>query len=330
MNSIKKIISILFSITVLTTFYSCERDEIIEPEDTTPKYMFSQYQLDKAIVETNTTNVATGFETVFSELISDSTNRARFSQKFVDAARFYNDNSGYFFVETLEDAWVVATINHDHIGTSRINIQDINGKYFIQEIVETVRYKGSGFVEYYRENPSTGSIDRKLSFVTLIPSANWFIGTGFYGDPPEKLHEPFDAQKEILLQVTSTMAKGISGILDSIYTDENSVVQFCQTMIDHISFFDNGSGYFFINDLDGINIAHGADASHQGQNDYDIQDNKGAYIIQDMIDIAKGTGSGYYQYYWNNPATGVEQIKVTYVMRIPNTDYFIGSGFYVK
>jgi len=330
MNSIKKIISILFSITVLTTFYSCERDEIIEPEDTTPKYMFSQYQLDKAIVETNTTNVATGFETVFSELISDSTNRARFSQKFVDAARFYNDNSGYFFVETLEDAWVVATINHDHIGTSRINIQDINGKYFIQEIVETVRYKGSGFVEYYRENPSTGSIDRKLSFVTLIPSANWFIGTGFYGDPPEKLHEPFDAQKEILLQVTSTMAKGISGILDSIYTDENDRIEFCRTMVDHIRFFDNGSGYFFITDFNGINIAHGIDASLQGQNNYDLQDNQGVYIIRDMINITKNSGSGYYQYYWNNPSTGIEQKKVIYVIRIPNTDYFIGSGFYIN
>lgn len=330
MKSIKTFISILLSIIMLTNFYSCECEEIIEPEDIAPNYMVSQYELDKAIVETNTTNVATGFETVFSELISDSTNRAIFSQEFVDAARFYDDNSGYFFVETLDGAWVVAIVNHALIGTSRIDIQDINGKYFIQEMVETVRYKGSGFVEYYRENPSTGAIERKLSFVTLIPSADWFIGTGFYGDPPEKLYEPFDAQKEVLLQVTSTMAKGISGILDSIYTDENSVVQFCQTMVDHISFFDNGSGYFFINDLDGINIAHGADASHQGQNDYDIQDNKGAYIIQDMIDIAKGTGSGYYQYYWNNPATGVEQIKVTYVMRIPNTDYFIGSGFYVK
>jgi len=330
MNSIKKFIGILFSITILTTFYSCERDEIIEPEDTTPKYMFSQYQLDKAIVETNTTNVATGFETVFSELISDSTNRARFSQKFVDAARFYNDNSGYFFVETLEDAWVVATINHDHIGTSRINIQDINGKYFIQEIVETVRYKGSGFVEYYRENPSTGSIDRKLSFVTLIPSANWFIGTGFYGDPPEKLHEPFDAQKEILLQVTSTMAKGISGILDSIYTDENDRIEFCRTMVDHIRFFDNGSGYFFITDFNGINIAHGIDASLQGQNNYDLQDNQGVYIIRDMINITKNSGSGYYQYYWNNPSTGIEQKKVIYVIRIPNTDYFIGSGFYIN
>lgn len=330
MKSAKIIISILVSIAILTTLYSCERDDCIEPDDIAPHYMVSQYELDKTIVETNTTNVATGFETVFSEMISDSTDRATFSQHFVDAARFYNDNSGYFFVETLNGAWVVAIVNHALIGTSRINVQDINGKYFIQEMVETVRYKGSGFVEYYRENPTTGAIERKLSFVTSIPSANWFIGTGFYGDPPTKLYEPLDAQKEVLLQVTSTMAKGISGIIGSVYTDDANIENFCRTMVDHITFFDNASGYFFISDLDGVNIAHGADATHQGQNDYDLQDNQGAYIIRDMIDIAKNPGSGYYQYYWNNPATGEEQIKVTYVIRIPNTDYFIGAGFYVE
>ena len=325
MKTIKMIAAFLTTIVILTTFYSCKSDECVEPQD-----MVSQYELDKAIVETNTTNVATGFETVFSEMISDSTERATFSQEFVDAARFYNDNSGYFFVETLNNAWVVAIVDHDLIGTSRINAQDINGKYFIQEIVETVRYSGYGFVEYYRENPSTEAIERKLSFVTSIPSAQWFIGTGFYGDPPEKFYEPLDAQKNILMEVTATMGKGISRILESIYTDEENGAEFCRTMVDHIKFFDNGSGYFFINDFNGINIAHGADADHEGQNDYDLQDTHGGYIIRDMIDIAKNSGSGYYQYYWNNPATGTEQTKITYVVQIPNTDYFIGAGFYVK
>jgi len=49
-----------------------------------------------------------------------------------------------------------------------------------------------------------------------------------------------------------------------------------------------------------------------------------------MIDIAKNSGEGFYQYYWNNPATNTEQTKVAYVVKIPNTSYFIGAGFYVK
>jgi signal transduction histidine kinase len=204
----------------------------------------------------------------------------------------------------------------------------MNGKYFIKEIVETVRYSGYGFVEYYRKNPSTGTTERKLSFVTSIPSAQWFIGTGFYGDPPEHYYPPMDAYQTILMTTTNTTAKGIGGIYSAIYTDEDSQVEFCRSFIDHIRFFDNGSGYFFINDFNGINIAHGADKSHEGQNDYDLQDSHGAYIIRDMIDIAKNSGSGFYEYYWVNPATGKEQKKISAVVRIPGTDYFIAGGFY--
>ena len=317
---------LILTLAGLTTFYSCNCDEC-----PAPSVQISQYTLDKTIVQTNTTNVATGFETVFSDLIPDSTNRAKFSHAFVDAARFYSDKSGYFFVETLDSfAWCVAHINHDLIGTSRINIQDQNNKFFIQDIVETVRYSGSGFVEYYKLNPATLVKERKLSFVTNIPSAQWFIGTGFYGDPPEKYYDPIDAQKIVLMEVTNTMSNGIDGIFKNIYTTTDEQISFCRDFLDHIRFFDDGSGYFFINDFDGINIAHGADASHQGQNNYDLQDAHGAYIIRDMIDIAKNDGSGYYQYYWNNPATGKEETKVAYISRIPDTEYFIAAGFYVN
>lgn len=315
---------LLLSVLLFSLFFieSCKTNC---PE---PTLQVTQYALDKAIVEINTTNVSTGFETVFSKTITDSTNRAKFSQAFVDAARFYDDESGYFFIETLPLAWAVAHINHDIIGTSRINIQDENGKYFIQQMVETVTYSGFGFIEYYKKNPSTGISERKLSFVTSIPSANWFIGAGFYGDPENNYYTETDANKAILKEVTSTMAKGIAGIFEHIFPVNDDQIAFCRDFIDHIRFFDNGSGYFFINDFNGINIAHGANQAHQGQSDFDLQDSRGAYIIRDMVNIVKSSNSGYYQYYWNDPASGKEKLKETYVIRIPNTDYFIGSGFY--
>ncbi len=322
----KKLFLILFMVSIAISFlYSCKCDECPEPDT-----QVSQYQLDKTIVETNTTNVATGFQSVFSEMITDSTDRAVFSQTFVDAALFYDDNSGYFFIETLDNAWCVAHINHDLIGTSRINVQDLNGKYFIQDIVETVLYSGHGFVEYFRKNPSTGAVERKLSYVTNIPAAQWFIGTGFYGDPPVQYYDKQEADKILLRELVRTMAKGMGAIIKDIYNSDSSKAAFCRTFIDHIRFFDNGSGYFFINDFDGINIAHGADASHEGQNDYDLQDTQGNYIIRDMIDIAKNDGSNYYRYTWNNPSSGNDEEKIVFVMRIPDTDYFIAAGFYVN
>jgi len=320
-----KLLKITLSLTLLamTMLYSCKPCECPEPEP-----MVTQYDLDKSVVEVNTTNVATGFESVFRNNITDSTERAHFSQVFVDAARFYSDQSGYFFIETLNDAWVVAHINHELIGTSRIDVKDENDKYFIQEIVETVDYSGYGFVEYFRKNPSTLEIERKLSFVTSIPSANWFIGTGFYGGPSSNYYDLETAQMIILYEAVNTMAVGIGGIFDNFYTEGEDQIEFCRDFVDHIRFFDDGSGYFFINDFDGLNIAHGANKAHEGENDYDLQDEHGAYIIRDMIEIAKNDGLGYYEYFWVNPASGKEERKVSFVSRIPGTEYFVGAGFY--
>ena len=321
----------LTSFTVLFIFLlflsSCNDDSDC-PEDNTGS--ISQYELNKLIVETNTRNVTTGFQSVFSESIPDSTNRAKFSQDFVNGALFWEDKSGYFFVETIPDAWCVAHINPELIGTQRLNVKDENGKYFIKEIVEVVQYSGYGYVEYYRKNPATGGTDRKLSFVTSIPAAQWFIGTGFYGDPPEKYYSVTDAGKTVIKEITTTLAGGFGKLFDGFYDSNESREEFCRLFIDHIKFYDDGSGYFFVNNFDGINIAHGADPSHEGQNDYDLQDQDGKYIIRDMINIAENQGSDYYEYKWINPKTGNVEKKIVYVSRIGDYDYFIASGIYVE
>lgn len=315
------ILSVLFSILF---FSSCKKETIVNNYD-----MVSQYELDKAIVQTNTTNVATGLNDIFSIMITDSTERAHICQDFVNDALFYDDESGYFFIETMDDAWVVAHVNPDLIGTCRINIQDIYGKYFIQELVSTVKYIGYGFVEYFRSNPANGETERKLSFVTGIPSAELFIGTGFYGDPPEKYYEKLEANKTITETMVKTMAKGIGGIFENYYSDSLERVEFCRNFVRHIRYCDNQSGYFFIYDFNGYNVALAPQPELEGQYLYDYQDSHGNYVIRDLIQIAKDNNSGFYEYYWNNPSTANEELKQSFVIKIPGIDYFIGSGVYL-
>ena len=38
------------------------------------------------------------------------------------------------------------------IGTYRYDIQDINGKFYVRDMIETIKYKGNGFVDYYFEH----------------------------------------------------------------------------------------------------------------------------------------------------------------------------------
>ncbi|PLX10617.1 MAG: C50 carotenoid epsilon cyclase, partial [Marinilabiliales bacterium] len=83
-----------------------------------------------------------------------------------------------------------------------------------------------------------------------------------------------------------------------------------------------------IYDFNCINVAHGTQKDLQGQNLYDYQDSKGNYVIRELVNIVKTDGSGYYNYYWNNPQTGKEEAKTAIVYKVPGIDYLIGSGIY--
>lgn len=317
-------LSYILLVTVLTIFIvSCEDNDDIQNGGVSP------YDLNKDIIQVNVTNVATGLRTIFNTMLSDSTSRAHLSQAFVNGARFFDDNSGYFFVETLGEASVVAHINQDWIGTSRINTTDLNGKYHVQEMVNTVENIGYGFVEYYFTNPSSGEAEDKLSFVTGMSPAEWFIGAGFYNSGQGQYYENGEANKLLVKEISQTMAKGISMVFDNIYPGESDRVEFSRNFIDYIRFFEDQSGYFFIHDFDGVCIAHGTQPELQGQDLWDVQDSQGNYVIRGLADVAQNNSDGgYYEYYWVNPSTGNEEPKTSYVIQIPNTNYFIGTGVY--
>ncbi|PKP53351.1 MAG: hypothetical protein CVT92_04895 [Bacteroidetes bacterium HGW-Bacteroidetes-1] len=291
----------------------------------------SQYTLDKTIVEVNTTNAATGFETLFQSIITDSAQQAILCQSFIQPVRFFDDASGYYFVETYR-AWMVAhATNPGLIGTNRLDIQDVNGKYYVRDMVNTAIYTGNGFIEYYFSNPATSLTERKIGFVKSIPSAQLFIGSGFYGDPLSFYYTPNEAKIKIAEEATRSMALGMGGALSGYYSDTANRVEFCRKMIDFVRFFDDQSGYFFMYDFNCVNLAHGTQKELQGQKLYDYQDSRGNYVIRELVSVAKNVeGSGFYEYWWNNPVTGKEEPKLAFVMKIPGFDYFIGSGIYLQ
>jgi len=293
----------------------------------------SEYDVKKSIVQTNTTNFATGFETIFESsylntlIVNDSAYYAQMCQSVINPIRFFDDESGYFFVES-HDAWMVAhATKPELIGTYRYDVQDINGKYYVRDMVEAIQYKGYGFVDYYFEHPETGQNTKKLSFVKSIPNAEFFIGTGFYEFQDDYYLTPEYAALSLVESVTKSMAEGLSGGFEMM-ADSMDNVMLCRDFIDHIRFFDNHSGYFFIYDFNSVNVAHGTQKDLQGQNLYNYQDSKGNYVIRGLVAIAETSGSGYYEYYWNNPVTGNEEPKKAFVYKIPGIDYFIGSGVY--
>lgn len=294
----------------------------------------SEYDLLKSIVEINSVNFATGFESYFSKPerntgVYDSTYMAEVCQAVINPVRFLGDESGYFFVES-NNAWMVAhATKPDLIGTYRYDVTDINGKYYVRDMVETITYKGYGFVDYYFENPETGNKTKKLAFVKEIEYPGFFIGTGFYNYYDGWYYTNDEASLAIVENATLSMAQGLGGGIDMM-TDSLERVMFCRDFIDNIRFFDNHSGYFFVYDFNCVNAAHGTQKDLQGQNLYNYQDSHGNYVIRALVDIAKTYNFGYYEYYWNNPVTGEEEPKLAFVYKIPGIDYLIGSGVYFE
>ena len=84
--------------------------------------------------------------------------------------------------------------------------------------------------------------------------------------------------------------------------------------------------YPFVYDLKGVNVAHGARPALVGKNLISLKDQNGVYLIQEMIALAKGPGSGWVDYKWPNPITDKIEDKSSYVEKMG--DYFVGVGVY--
>jgi cytochrome c len=82
--------------------------------------------------------------------------------------------------------------------------------------------------------------------------------------------------------------------------------------------------YPFIYDMRGICIANGARPAVVGRNLISLKDQDGKYLIQEMVAIAAGPGSGWLSYKWPSPVTNKIEDRSAYIEKMG--DYFVGVG----
>lgn len=95
-------------------------------------------------------------------------------------------------------------------------------------------------------------------------------------------------------------------------------------------FFDNGAGYIFIIDSNGLTHAHGAKPTLKGKNLIKVKDVKGFPFFKGLINMAKDYGDGWVEYWWPKPKQVKASIKVSYVKLVKKNgiEFVVGSGFY--
>ncbi|QDU32336.1 Methyl-accepting chemotaxis protein 4 [Poriferisphaera corsica] len=87
------------------------------------------------------------------------------------------------------------------------------------------------------------------------------------------------------------------------------------------------TGYFFVNDIKGYNVALPIKPEMEGENMWDTKDSNGIYFIRDLTD--RGTkGGGYVEYLWPKAGENGVYPKLSYAILIEGTDLVIGAGVY--
>ncbi|WP_295891745.1 EAL domain-containing protein [uncultured Vibrio sp.] len=108
-----------------------------------------------------------------------------------------------------------------------------------------------------------------------------------------------------------------------------------QTMISDalstVRFFE-GRGYFFIFQMDGVNVMHALKPQLQGKSAWEAKDVHGTYILQEHIKkIKEQGGEAFYQWWYQKPGepTHLEFQKVGFGKYFAPYDWFIGTGEYI-
>ena len=104
----------------------------------------------------------------------------------------FQDSYGknYIFLTNYKGTMLVIPYQMEKRGRNQWNMQDINGKYLIQEIIKLAQSEaGQGFISYHYLPPGRDVPQEKISYIVGIPEWDAYIGTGMYTEDLERYYQ---------------------------------------------------------------------------------------------------------------------------------------------
>ncbi len=100
---------------------------------------------------------------------------------YINDVRYGPEGKDYLWINDMDARMIVHPYNKEMNGQDVSNHKDPNGKFLFVEMINKCKSEGSGYVNYmWQFKNDTTKIVPKISYVKLIPSLNWLIGTGVY------------------------------------------------------------------------------------------------------------------------------------------------------
>jgi methyl-accepting chemotaxis protein len=91
----------------------------------------------------------------------------------------------------------------------------------------------------------------------------------------------------------------------------------------------DGGNYYFVIRYDGVNIAHASKALINTDMS-GFKDTNDKLFVKDLVDVAKGQGSGFVDYFWLKTGDKDPSLKISYVVGVPKWQWAIGAGLHVQ
>ena len=93
--------------------------------------------------------------------------------------------------------------------------------------------------------------------------------------------------------------------------------------------FNDGRGYFFMDDVYGNKLSHPIDTSIEGKNFLNFADVKGYKFFESIVNVIKNKTEKFDEYYWNKPNTNNEIArKISFFKYFEPLNIAIGTGEY--
>lgn len=92
--------------------------------------------------------------------------------------------------------------------------------------------------------------------------------------------------------------------------------------------FDGGNGYFFAYDSQGVQVMSADNPAREGTGYWDSTSPEGRHLVREYVE-AGAAGGGYVEYGWARPGEEEPSPKLAYVVPMPDSDWVLGTGFYI-
>jgi len=226
-----------------------------------------------------------------------------------DTVAYYNmpesiDGQWYIFIGDEEDMMLAHAANPDLVGRPFSYATGPNEYPAGSAVAASADQDGEWF-SYTYPNPSTGGIETKHSW--MVRHGGLLFGSGWYEDGPPKSDAPAYTKAFVQQAINLYNAVGLDQTI-AYYNNPESI---------------DGQWYGVIMDEDGYTISH-PNPDRIGL-DPALRIDSTGYFFGD--DVLAATESGrWVSYVFNNPDTGADQRKHTWVVR--HDGLVFGSGWY--